>query len=63
MKLERPIANNTPALEAFITSAVVPKSSAISLAAEKREVELKQAAREAKLVVKTTRHFLRVDTS
>lgn len=57
IKLESPMVNNTPALDALMTSAVVPNSPAISLAAEKSEVELKQAAKVAKLVVKTTMHF------
>lgn len=48
---------STPALEALITSAVVPYSLAIWSAAENNDVLLKQAASVTKLVVKTTKHF------
>ncbi|EKG22124.1 hypothetical protein MPH_00579 [Macrophomina phaseolina MS6] len=52
---ENPIASNTPALEMLTDSKVVPKSSAISLAAEKSDVLLKHAASVTQLVTKTMR--------
>ena len=56
-KFESPMVKRTPALEALMTSAVVPYSLAIWSAAENRDVLLKQAASVTKLVVKTTKHF------
>ena len=46
-----------PALDAFTTSVVVWNSSAIWVAADMRDVLLKQAVIVTKLVMKTTRHF------
>lgn len=56
-KFESPMVKRTPALEALITSAVVPYSLAIWSAAENSDVLLKQAASVTKLIVKTTKHF------
>lgn len=60
-KVEIPMRNKIPALEALTTSDVVPNSSAISLAAEKSDVLLKVAVKAVKLVAKTTSHFVAVD--
>ena len=49
---------STPALEALMISGVVSNSSAISLAAENIDVLEKLAVKAAKLVARTTSHFI-----
>ena len=63
MNVDKPIVNRTPALEALMMTAVVPKSSAIWSAAENNDVLLKHADSVAKEVVKTTKHFCAVELS
>lgn len=55
MNDENPMASRTPALEMLTLTVVVPRSAAISLAAEKSEVLLKHAAKVTQLVTKTIR--------
>ena len=63
MNVDKPMVNRTPALDALMMTAVVPKSSAIWSAAEIRDVLLKHAESVTKDVVKTTRHFCAVESS
>lgn len=58
IKLDNPIANNSPPDDKFTTSVVVFNSAAISLPAQSRDVEEKQAHSVDQLVTKTTRLFL-----
>ena len=58
-KLDKPIVTKTPALEALITSTVVPNSSAMSVAVENIDVLLKLAVNAVNPVTKTTRHFVK----
>lgn len=63
MRLDDPIASNTPALVTLICSEVVPNSAAISGVAGYRHVLEKVVARHMKLTVKRITHLCQVGKS